>query len=295
MSRVKRHKKRNRFLGRVKRRPLKTITILPSLVTLVNGIFGFAAIVLASTPIDPQTSTYTHFALASYMILFAMIADMLDGRLARMSQTTSSFGGQLDSLCDMISFGVAPAFIMLKIMQQHFPADGLGHSGLIQRFLWLAALAYIICAAIRLARFNVENEDLGSAHMAFEGLPSPAAAGVLVSFVLFHQEMIPLRTLPLWFLPILAFGVGILMVSRIPYPHVVNYYLRGKKPFGHLIKVLLFFGVVSWSAQTALLLIFLSFAASGVVKALHQRLRGKEAIPLTETTPTPTTEESPVL
>jgi CDP-diacylglycerol--serine O-phosphatidyltransferase len=284
---------KNRFLSRVQRRPLKSITILPSLVTLINGILGFSAIVLASTPIHAETSTNTHYSLASYFILFAMIADMLDGRLARMSQTTSSFGGQLDSLCDMISFGVAPAFIMLKVLQQYFPANGPGHSELMQRFLWLAALAYISCTAIRLARFNVENVDLGSAHMAFVGLPSPAAAGVLVSFVLFHQEMIPQWSRLLWILPVLAFSVGILMVSRIPYPHVVNYYLRGKKPFGYLIKVLLFIGLVWWNPQTALLLVFVSFAASGLIRTLHQHFRVKHAAPVTvEPPPQPSPEAS---
>lgn len=275
MSHIKRRGSERRFLGRVRRRPLKTITILPSLVTLLNGIFGFSAIVLASMPTNPHPSTNSHFSLAGYMILLAMFADMLDGRLARMSQTTSSFGGQLDSLCDMISFGVAPAFIMLKILQQHFPTTGLHSNELMQRFLWLAALAYISSAAIRLARFNVENVDLGSEHMAFVGLPSPAAAGVLISFVLFHQEVISQWTTPLWCLPVLTFCVSVLMVSRIPYPHVVNYYLKGKKPFGYLIKVLLFLGLVSWSLQTALLLIFTSFAASGVIRSLRKRIHAK--------------------
>ena len=131
--------------------------------------------------------------------------------------------------------------------------------------------------------------------MAFEGLPSPAAAGVLVSFVLFHQEMIPQQTLPLWILPMLTIGVGMLMVSRIPYSHVVNHYLKGKKPFGYLIKVLFFIGVVFFSSpQTALMLIFLSFAASGLIRSVHQHLRSKQPLPLTADGDTQSALDTPI-
>ncbi|MFC1762635.1 CDP-diacylglycerol--serine O-phosphatidyltransferase [Planctomycetota bacterium] len=298
MSRTYRHNKRNRFWGRAKRRPLKRITILPSLITLLNGVLGFAAIVLASTPTGETPGTSSHFALAGYFILFAMVADMLDGRLARMSQTTSSFGGQLDSLCDMISFGVAPAFIMLKLIQTRLLVSGWAHTQFIQRFLWLAALAYVICAAIRLARFNVENEEPANEHMAFIGLPSPAAAGLVLSFVLFHQELIPDWNQVLWILPVLAFCAGALMVSRIPYPHVLNHFLRGKKPFGHLIKTLVFLGLV-WCGglQTALLLISISFASSGVVRVVLVKLGRKQEILASDTAaetlpPQPSSQEN---
>jgi CDP-diacylglycerol--serine O-phosphatidyltransferase len=268
---------RRRFLRRKKRRPLKSISLLPSLVTLFNGIFGFAAITLASSPDKTDIGSFSRFSIAGYLVVFAMIADMLDGRQAPMSQTTSSFGGQLDSLCDMVSFGVAPAFISLQILQHHMSGTELLHSDLISRSLWLTAITYISCAAIRLARFNVENVEKESGHMSFEGLPSPAAAGVLVSFVIFHQEVVPQWTHLLWLLPLLMMGVAILMVGRIPYPHVVNHYLRGKKPFDYLIKTLLFLGLVAWGRQAALLLIFSSFAGSGVVRAGFQRLKHRTA------------------
>ena len=112
--------KKQKLLRRVRHQRLKYIAILPSLITLINGICGFAAIVFASRGYarlafhDIESS---NFAWAGSMIIIAMIADTLDGRIARMSHTTSSFGGQLDSLCDMISFGVAPAFVMLKILK----------------------------------------------------------------------------------------------------------------------------------------------------------------------------------
>jgi len=287
MARLKTQAAKDNLLRRVRRQRLKYITILPSLVTILNGICGFAAIVLAAKGTTAHIGQFSCFAMAGYMILLAMIADMLDGRLARMSQNTSSFGGQLDSLCDIISFGVAPAFLMLKILD--YKLAGLANFSpalihLMQRFIWLAAAAYISCAAIRLARFNVENEEDESAHMSFIGLPTPAAAGVIVSLILFYQETLPelsdkntytyliCENAIMYALPFLALGLSILMVSRIRYPHILNQYIKGKKPFAHLMRALLFLGLIIWSRQAVLLLIFCGFAATGVVKWLYYRL-----------------------
>src|SRR5512137_1379315 len=112
---------RGRLLMHVRKHRLRYVAILPSLVTLLNAIFGFTAIGFAakgatSDKIFFQNPELTYFAMAGYMIFLAMVADVLDGRLARMSKSTSSFGGQLDSLCDMVSFGVAPAFLMLNFL-----------------------------------------------------------------------------------------------------------------------------------------------------------------------------------
>jgi CDP-diacylglycerol--serine O-phosphatidyltransferase len=201
---------------------------------------------------------------------------MLDGRLARMSQSTSSFGGQLDSLCDVISFGVAPAFLMLKLVHQQLAAEGLADGALFQRLLLLAAVVYISCAAIRLARFNVENVENVSNHASFAGLPSPAAAGVVVSLVLFQQESMPDLKVILYSLPLVTAAAGILMVTRIPYPHVLNQYLKGKKPLGDLIKVLAFLALVIADPQAALVVIFCGFAASFAVKAICDRFAHRQ-------------------
>ena len=124
MTSLKTQAAKESLLRRVRKQRLKSITVLPSLVTILNGVCGFAAIVFASKGVTAGVNhfsyhklTLPYFAMAGYMILLAMIADMLDGRLARMSQSTSSFGGQLDSLCDIVSFGVAPAFLMLKVLE----------------------------------------------------------------------------------------------------------------------------------------------------------------------------------
>ena len=269
------------MLRRVRKQRLKYIAILPSVITILNALFGFTAIIFAgkgSGVISAESKipfftfgSTTYFAMSGYMILVAMVADMLDGRLARRVQSTSSFGGQLDSLCDIISFGVAPAYLMLNVLEYEIASIGLGDERFLQRFIWLSAAVYISCAAIRLARFNVENEEDESAHMSFMGLPSPAAAGVIVSLVIFHQETIPAFAI-ICALPFFALGISILMIGRIRYPHILNQYLRGKKPFEYLIRVLLLLLALVFFIQTALVVIFCGFAANSFLKWLYFRI-----------------------
>ncbi len=261
---------RGRLFRRERKQRVKYITVLPSLITILNGLFGFTAVVLASKAAKTEPGAWSWFALSGYMVLVAMIADMLDGRLARMSQSTSSFGGQLDSLCDMISFGIAPAFLMLQLVESKLELSRVICEGFLHRFIWLAALAYIACAAVRLARFNVENDENEMAHMSFVGLPSPGAAGVVVSLVIFQQEVVPSLDLLVYLLPFITLGVAILMVSRIRYPHVVNVYLAGKKPFSYLIWVMFLLGLLAGgNPQTALVLVFCGFAGGSLVKWLY--------------------------
>lgn len=297
MPRLKTQAAKESLLRRVRRQRLKYITVLPSLITILNGLCGFAAIALAAK--GSQLLSYGNyhesaFALAGYMILLAMIADMLDGRLARMSRSTSSFGGQLDSLCDIISFGVAPAFLMLKLLEYKLAETPFTNHQLLitnlQRFIWLVAAAYICCAAIRLARFNVENEEDESAHMSFIGLPTPGAAGVIVSLIIFHQETLPelwrrssyayliCENIIMFALPFLALALAVLMVSRIQYPHILNQYIKGKKPFAHLIRALIFLGLIIYSRQAALVLIFCGFAVSGFSKWFYYKVLKKNKL-----------------
>jgi len=285
------------LLRRVRRQRLKYITILPSLITLLNGACGFAAIGFASKGAEVGMEQLcftkpplTYFAMAGYMIFVAMLADMFDGRLARMSQSTSSFGGQLDSLCDMISFGVAPAFLMLEVLELKLaplsepnPAFAI----FLTRFFWLTAAGYVGCTAIRLARFNVENENGETAHMSFWGLPTPAAAGVIASLIVFYQDMLPTlaqkNTWPYLFgesaiifaLPFVAIGTSALMVSRIRYPHLLNQYLRGTKPFAHLIRVIIVLVLIILNFQAALVLAFCGFAISGFAKWFYYKVMAK--------------------
>lgn len=286
MPRLKNKTGKKNLLRRMRRPRLKHITILPSLVTIINGVCGFAAIVFASKGATLGLGSYSYFAMSGYMVLLAMIADMLDGRLARMHKSTSSFGGQLDSLCDIISFGVAPAFLMLKVFEYKL----LGVEGInpatetfLERFIWAAAAGYISCAAIRLARFNVENEEDESAHMSFIGLPTPAAAGVIISLVILHQDILQGLNIIIYALPFSALGTAVLMVSRIRYPHILNQYLRGKKPFSFLIRLILLLAFIYLTnIQAAMVLIFCGFAAGGFGKWLYHKIINKEDKIITE-------------
>jgi len=277
-------RRKGRLFRRERKQRVKYITVLPSLVTILNGIFGFTAIVFASKADVPGDKPISYFAVAGYMVVLAMIADMLDGRLARMSQSTSSFGGQLDSLCDMISFGVAPAFLMLQVVESSLDLRAVLCGGLLHRFIWLAAIVYISCAAIRLARFNVENEENEAAHMSFVGLPSPGAAGVVISLIIFHQQEVPNLYQLVYVLPFITLGVGVLMVSRIQYPHVLNVYLTGKQRFSYLIQVLLFLGLVTcMKVEIAMVLIFGGFAGGGPVKWLYFKAFPRKVRPVPTT------------
>ena len=270
---------------KIKKRRLKYIAVLPSFITLMNGACGFIAIVFASRSsainwnlLFMRRSSMTIFALAGYMIFLAMIADVLDGRVARLTRTTSSFGGQLDSLSDAVSFGVAPAFLMIKLVEFHLDRLSLEDarfSMLIGRGIFLTAIFYAMCALVRLARFNVENEEDESAHMNFAGLPSPAAAGVVVSLVILHQQFIPRFTdeasrlfeiVTVSALPLITLLAGILMVSRIRYPHVANHLLRKKKTLPSLLVIFTSGLFVIWYFELAMVVGFCGFAVFGVMR-----------------------------
>lgn len=283
--------KKNKLLRNINRKRLRTIAILPSFITIINGIAGFSAIILAgkATSFFQHTGiTPSYLSLAGYLVVLAMIADMLDGRVARFSHSTSSFGGQLDSLCDVISFGVAPAYLVYKMLSIYMANMTFTPSieALLTRLVWLSVIIYMVCTVIRLARFNVENEEDESAHMNFVGLPSPAAAGLLVSLVIFHQEALVhffttddtsnIFNLAIFYsLPFITMGTALLMVSRIIYPHVANQYLRGRKPFYYLIRIVFLLGLLIWSWQTALLVAFWGFALAGLFKTAWARLKIK--------------------
>ena len=290
-----------------KKRRLKYIAILPAFVTLLNGACGFISIFFASRGRELRWSLFfragfdvSSFTLAGYMIILAMIMDMLDGRLARLTRTTSSFGGQLDSLTDVISFGVAPAFLMLKLLESsllHPQFESLRFSVLIERVIFFSAILYAMCAVVRLARFNVENEEDESAHMNFAGLPSPAAAGVVVSFVILHEHFLSgtngrlpelygtFGIIILYALPLITFLMSLLMVSRIRYPHLTNQLLRGKKTLPALLTIFASVLFIMWNINLAMVFGFCGFVLFGffrwVIVSLLKKLpsRSRSAPP----------------
>jgi CDP-diacylglycerol--serine O-phosphatidyltransferase len=217
------------------------------------------------------------------MIFLAMIADMLDGRVARLTRTTSSFGGQLDSLSDAISFGAAPAFLMIKAVERHIDHLDFDHfrfSLLVWRSIFFSAIFYAMCAVVRLARFNVENDENEAAHMNFAGLPSPAAAGVIVSLVVIHQQILPrmltraqdmiriFEIITISAFPLITFLTGLLMVSRIRYPHLANQLFRGKKSLAMLLLLFVCGIFIVWNLQLAMVIGFCGFALFGVFRWL---------------------------
>ena len=176
--------------------------------------------------------------LSGWLIFLAMIFDALDGHVARLARTSSDFGAELDSLCDVVTFGVAPGFLLVKMC----PYLAYYHP----EAIWVIAAALPVCAALRLARFNVETPE-DDDHLNFSGLPSPAAAGSIAGFaILFYTLRRDTSSLPnlqqidsimeIW-VCLFALAVAALMVSRIPYPHVVNQIFRGQRSFGHIVSV----------------------------------------------------------
>jgi CDP-diacylglycerol--serine O-phosphatidyltransferase len=145
--------------------PKKGIHILPSLFTTGNVFCGFYSFIAALND---------KYFLAAWAIVFAIIFDVLDGRIARMTKTTSAFGMQYDSLADVISFGMAPAFLCYAWVLKPFGRVG-----------WMAAFLYLLCAALRLARFNTTEPDIQSQY--FIGLATPAAAAVIASIIIAFQ------------------------------------------------------------------------------------------------------------
>ncbi len=174
---------RRRRLRRHRRRAyIRSIYFLPSLATLGNAVCGFGAMYVATLDVSPAVASPDdltnwfarhHFVVAAYLIFFAMVFDALDGRLARMARHTTDFGGQLDSLADVISFGAAPAFLALQVFKSAHP----DLAPVMSRLVWAIGALFMSCAAIRLARFNVSNEHGEQHHFSFLGLPSPGAGG----------------------------------------------------------------------------------------------------------------------
>jgi CDP-diacylglycerol--serine O-phosphatidyltransferase len=257
---------------------VKKIAILPTLLTLGNAVCGFAAIVFAS---NITTESDVYFAYSALLIFAAMLFDALDGYAARLSKTASEFGGQLDSLCDAISFGAAPAFLLLRLGQDwEMPA--------VRQALAVIAALYMVCAVLRLARFNLQNSPDPASHKRFRGLPSPAAAGCLASLALLRGgqdanwlmlDSPQLRQcLKLW-APLGTLVVALLMVSRLSYPHLTKQLLRGRRHFSHLIRIVMAVCLLALLRELALLLVFWGYALTFPTRYALARSRRSRPLP----------------
>ncbi len=252
------------------KRRVRYVAVLPSLITLGNGMCGLAAMYAC-------VQTPPNYLMAGWLILLGMVFDGLDGKVARATHSASAFGTQLDSLCDAITFGVAPSVVMISMMTTIYGPVHALHQDLI-RALWAVGILYASCAIIRLARFNVETSTEDSSHQNFAGLPSPGAGGTVASAVITYYflkaspEWTPIADHALVALPFMTFFLGLLMVSRIRYAHVMNRLLRGFRPFTTLVEVALVIALIVVLHEVAIFVVFFGYSLTGPLVALKQAI-----------------------
>lgn len=233
------------------------IYLLPNLLTTATLFAGFYAIVAAMRGV---------FDTAAIAIFVAMIADGLDGRVARLTNTQSAFGAQYDSMSDLVASGVAPALVLYS-----WSLSSLGKLG------WLAAFVYVAATALRLARFNTQISD----KRYFQGLPCPAAAGMMASIVWLcsgYDLSGELIAVPVMFLTVL---VATLMVSMIRYSSFKSIDFKGRVPFITIVMAVFVITAIALQPAEMLFIVFAGFVISGPVTTLWQlrkmrRLRRKE-------------------
>jgi CDP-diacylglycerol--serine O-phosphatidyltransferase len=226
------------------------VYLLPNLVTTASIFLGFYAI-LASTRGD--------FFSAAICIVVAHVCDGLDGRIARLTNTTSQFGIEYDSLADLVAFGVAPGVIVYYWALQPFGAWG-----------WLAASLFVVCGALRLARFNVQAPTVEKT--TFTGLPIPAAANMLAATVLLYEYFgIDTDASRHVVLPILVYSLALLMVSNFRYYSFKDINLRSRQPFSMLVGFVILAMLVIAEPQIMLFGGLLVYVGSGPVAWLVRR------------------------
>ena len=239
------------------RGPRKGLYVLPNLFTLAALFGGFYAVVMA------MEGRFEHAVLG---VFCSMVLDSLDGRVARMTHTQSAFGEQMDSLCDMVSFGAAPALVMYE-----WALRGLGRWG------WLAAFVYCSCAALRLARFNTNIGVVDKRY--FQGLPSPGAAALMVSFIWIMEDsgMHGLRE-GMW-LAWVAFAVtlyaGLTMVTNVPFYSFKDVSLKRSVPFIVIVAIALLIAVITLHPPAILFGLFMLYGLSGYGVYAWKRLKGR--------------------
>jgi CDP-diacylglycerol--serine O-phosphatidyltransferase len=274
---------------RPRRKRLRLIPVLPTMLTLGNLLCGFAAIHFALRAMyaagageDPaiqwtldnqriERLLPSFFAIGAVLIFVGMIFDLLDGFAARLTNMTSEFGAQVDSLADVVTFGVAPAILVIALMLQAWSPEQViitPHSEqLIGRLMWVCAAVYTLCAAVRLARFNVEQGQVDVSNRSFRGLPSPGAAAVVASLITLHEQTPTIANAVLLCLPVVTLICGMLMVSRIRYERLTHSYLIRHRPFDIVV-------FLAFKAET-LAVLCVGYALSGPVMSIVRRLRAR--------------------
>lgn len=229
------------------RKPKKGVYLLPNTLTLCGMFCGFYAILSAING---------NFLHAAWAIVLANIFDGLDGWIARLTNTNTRFGIELDSLSDLVAFGVAPAVMMYKWSLIPFGRVG-----------WAAAFLFVACGALRLARFNIQTGTPGS--KAFKGMPIPGAATVLASIVIFYYEFwegLPEKN---FFFPFITILLALIMVSTFRYHAVKEIDFREKKPFWFLIIFVLILFAILIHPSTAIFIFAMAYLVWGIIENIY--------------------------
>lgn len=279
-----------------KKRFVMGVHPVPTMVTLGNLVCGFCSIMLAfkagslaSQPaVAGEYNAEDLLYFAALLIFGGMIFDVLDGSVARLTKSTSKFGMEMDSLCDVVTFGVAPAVLVKTLIDMHI---GRGQPyPMLDRYIIPLLVIYVSCAALRLARYNVESSAGHSSF--FFGMPSPGAAGCAASLVLMvlpathHWAISPLKNqvnqiepyvenVGHWVLisfPIIMLGLGILMVSRVHYQHIGDKILKGKKSFMHLLVLFVVLALLVMHHEIMLAVAFNGYMLFGLINELRFQL-----------------------
>jgi CDP-diacylglycerol--serine O-phosphatidyltransferase len=237
--------------GSQRRRLGRSVFIMPSLFTVGNIFCGYYAIL---------ATMHGNFGHAAYAIGIAIVLDSLDGFVARLTNSSTGFGLQLDSLADVISFGIAPSILALV----------WGFSAVDQRLAWTAAFTFIICGAMRLARFNIQSGNLKH----FVGLPIPAGGGAIAAIVNFFDDPIkdPLGSN---LMVAVVFFLALLMISTIKYSSLKQLTL-GKKSHLAILVIALLVALVVYYSKPTLLAIAAVYCLSGLVSKLYATVRRRK-------------------
>jgi CDP-diacylglycerol---serine O-phosphatidyltransferase len=253
-----------------KGQPRRGIYVLPSLFTVGTLVCGYVAIL---------STLKMEFDYAAIAIGCGVLFDMLDGRIARLTNSTSDFGREFDSLADVITFGVAPAFLAfswgVRPVAELYGTQRIQH---LREVGWIVTFAYLICGVSRLARYNIQSSRPSADRRYFVGLPIPGAAGVVAAII--HWAKVPVNDWvyePAW-LAILA-CLAFLMVSRMRYPAFKTLDLRRRRSYLAIV----FIGLVAYAiwaySEPALLTLALTYALSGPLARLTSRIRPQPPMP----------------
>ena len=251
--------------GVVVRKRRKGIYILPNLFTLAGLFGGFYAVVMA------MNGRFDHAAAG---VFCAMVLDSLDGRVARMTNTQSAFGEQMDSLSDMVSFGAAPALIAYE-----WALKGLGRWG------WIAAFVYCACAALRLARFNVNTQVVDKRY--FQGLPSPAAAALVAGFLWLMEDIGVKGYEVSWVMFGVALYAGLTMVTNVPFYSFKDIQMKRSVPFAVIVLIALGIGLINSHPPSVLFGLFVVYGLSGYAVYGWRKAKGIQTSVISTSTDEP--------